>query len=214
MQSLAKLVSDKADFDSAFEQSVAIDIREQGYGSKNQNKLDVTRRSSDNQRIGVIMEGSREFVIGTRAFDFDEREPIFFMQAPISVQQHVNLQEGCNTCGSKWQKAGDLANSHCDFCGISNCKNCLSKTQNFRQDPKASMVSASPSAEPVRGKCCKLCDRKFFIKDMIQNSGNLIKVQNLTIDNALRQTKKWSGDIADEAAENRRLIRNEEQKEK
>jgi hypothetical protein len=60
------------------------------------------------------------------------------------------------------------------------------------------MVSATmPSPEPVRGKCCKLCDRKFHIKEMIQNSGTQIKVQNLTIENALRQTKKWSGDIAD-----------------
>ncbi len=32
------------------------------------------------------MEGSREFVIGSREFDFDEKEAIFFMQAPISVQ--------------------------------------------------------------------------------------------------------------------------------
>jgi hypothetical protein len=29
------------------------------------------------------MEGSREFVIGDREFDFDEGESIFFMQAPI-----------------------------------------------------------------------------------------------------------------------------------
>ena len=157
------------------------------------------------------MEGSREFLIGTREFIFEENEAIFFMQSALPVQQHVNMQEGCNTCGSKWEKASELANSHCDFCGISNCKQCLSKTRKFRQDPKASML---PNVGPVRGKCCKLCDRKFHIKAMVADSGNQIKVQNLTIENALRQTKKWSADIVDGAEANRKKTRNEQDKDK
>lgn len=41
---------------------------------------------------------------------------------------------------------------------------------------------------------------------MIQESIKKIKAQNMTIDNALRQNKKWSDDIAEEADNHRRKI--------
>jgi len=80
------------------------------------------------------MEGSRQFMIGDREFTYEESDGIFFMTGP--TKDRVNIQEGCNTCGAKWQKASELKDSHCHFCGISNCKSCLMKTRSFRAELK------------------------------------------------------------------------------
>ena len=42
----------------------------------------------------------------------------------------------------------------------------------------------SANEERIRGRICKLCDRKFIIKDMIQGSSKKIKAQNLAIDSS------------------------------
>ena len=47
---------------------------------------------------------------------------------------------------------------------------------------------------------------------MVQGSSNLIKAQNLTIENALRQTREWQEDIEDTADRNRRRITAETKK--
>ena len=86
------------------------------------------------------MEGSRQFFIGEREFEFDENEGIFFRKAPIASTEFRNTNDGCNTCKAAWQKATDLHQSHCEFCGVSNCKNCMKKTRVFYTDPKASVI--------------------------------------------------------------------------
>ena len=162
------------------------------------NMLTMTQsnRSRNNSaRFDVVLEGSRQFMIDKREFTFDEKEAIFFMLQP--TPQKINKEAGCNTCGAKWEKISQLKDSHCQFCGISNCKVCLHKTRPFCKKNKDQAEAAQ------RGKCCKLCDRKFHIRDMITGSLALIKTQNLSIDNSLRQTKKWQLDMADAADQNR-----------
>ena len=83
-------------------------------------------------------------------------------------QQKINKQAGCNTCGAKWVKSKELKNSNCQFCGISNCKICLRKTRFFR-------VQNAQDCSALRGKCCKLCDRKFIIREMVSDSLQMIK---------------------------------------
>lgn len=87
----------------------------------------------------------------------------------------------------------------------------MKKTRVFYQDPKASAVSTQYE-EPKRGRICKLCDRKFFIRDMITNSSHEIKAQNITIENALRQTRNWQNDISSIRANNQDKVINEKKK--
>lgn len=132
-------------------------------------------------------------MIGDREFEFDENDPIFYVQRPKNSSEYHNTNDGCNTCGTAWVKTSDLQNSHCHFCGISNCKNCMKKTRKFYQDRRSSFANQQNPGESdvLRGKICKVCDRKFFIKGMVQESSKQIKAQNLAIQNSLRQHKDW-----------------------
>lgn len=49
----------------------------------------------------------------------------------------------------------------CTFCGNSVCKDCLTKTRPY---PKAAL---DKNGERVRGDICKLCDRKFLVRQML-----------------------------------------------
>ena len=90
------------------------------------------------------------------------------MEGPINRQSYHNTKTGCNTCGKKWQSLKELDGSNCNFCGISSCKDCMTKQRNFAQKAGAErQVNKSGRLVVARGKICKLCDRKFLIKDMI-----------------------------------------------
>ena len=126
-----------------------------------------------------LLEASRVFVIGQREYLFDEMENIFFMDKAINQREMKNTPS-CNTCEHAWKNQKELQNSHCHFCGRSNCKECLKKTRLFR-------AKKETGEERLRGRICKLCDRKFFIKDMVHESSNQIKVQNMAIENSTKQ---------------------------
>ena len=53
------------------------------------------------------------------------------MQNAIPKSQYTNNADGCATCDRKWKKANELTDSHCHFCGQSNCKDCMKKTRKF-----------------------------------------------------------------------------------
>ena len=105
-------------------------------------------------------------MIGDKEYTFNESESIFFMTEPIEQRKCHNTTEGCATCGERWKKMSDLKGSHCTFCGMSNCKKCLCKTRPFRLSKK----QQQGGSERQRGQICRLCDRKFIIKDMVAGS--------------------------------------------
>ena len=143
---------------------------------------------------GAALEGSRKFMIDQREFTFDEHDQIFSMTQPTA--QKVNTPS-CNTCGAKWEKTSHLKDAHCQFCGISNCKVCLRKTRFF-------MAAHDGSEEQSkRGKCCKLCDRKFHIREMVMDKLKLIATRNTQIDEIMLQQKKEQHDMAASAIVNR-----------
>ena len=151
--SLANLVKDAKNFSKSFRDSVIID--------KQFKKHQLSNPGSN--RVNELIEASRVFVIGNKEHIFDEMENIFFMDRPIPQRDYKNTPS-CNTCEHPWKNQKELTNSHCEFCGKSSCKNCLKKTRLFRQ------VKTPCSDKTKRGRICKLCDRKFFIKDMIHDS--------------------------------------------
>ena len=135
-------------------------------------------------KIDTLLETSRTFMIGDRTFSFDENESIFFLEKQIDSTQYHNTPNGCNTCNEKWKKATDLHNSHCQFCGMSSCKKCLKKTRQFRQPRRSTSLpdererKKNKAKKVKRGIICKLCDRKFIVKQMVQGSLDSITMQN------------------------------------
>ena len=146
--------------------------------SINVTKSTETAINNIHSKIDVLLETSRKFVIGDREHQFDENENIFYMTEPLKKTQYHNTHAGCNTCATTWKKATDLHNSHCQFCGMSTCKKCLKKTRLFKQIKMTEgAVEGGPVKRP-RGQICKLCDRKFLIKDMVQGTLDSITFQN------------------------------------
>ena len=109
------------------------------------------------------------------------------MDGPINPRSYHNTPEGCNTCAEKWKKATDLQGSHCHFCGMSNCKHCLTKSRKFiTKDTGRVELTKSGRQVIKRGTICKLCDRKFLIKDMVQGTLDEIRTHNSAISVALK----------------------------
>lgn len=75
------------------------------------------------------------FCIGHQTFDFNEKDPIFFMsKASTQRKQH----QSCYSCESAFKDYKEM--KYCEFCGNSNCKDCLKKTRLF---PHLADLSAS-----------------------------------------------------------------------
>ena len=121
-------------------------------------------------KVEELLEASRRFKIGNREYDFNESESIFFMTKAIDPSNYHNTPDGCHTCGANWKKTTDLQGSHCHFCGISNCKKCLVKTRPFKHSEAQIEVDKSGREVRRRGTICRLCDRKFIIKDTVNGS--------------------------------------------
>lgn len=59
-----------------------------------------------------------------------------------------------------------------EFCGLPFCKLCLVKTRPFPMN--------NPDFKN-RGEVCKVCDRKFYVREMIKHSKATIETQTLLI---------------------------------
>ena len=100
-----------------------------------------------------------------------------------------------------------MKNSHCSFCGVSNCKQCLRKTRPFAKATtpesavsavsKASKASSKSQPQALRGPVCKLCDRKFFIRRMLKGSVDKIKQKNKLIKKTLAIQEALKEEIKD-----------------
>ena len=53
-----------------------------------------------------------------------------------------------------------------EFCGCPVCKICIVKTRPF---PEAINHSGDNASESSRGSVCKVCDRKFYVRDLFKS---------------------------------------------
>ena len=81
-------MSSEADFNAAFDSSVAIDnnLTTRLNGSESGPAFISSTRNNDEDmnRMANIIEGSRTFYIGERDFIFDDSDGIFWRKAPLS----------------------------------------------------------------------------------------------------------------------------------
>ena len=80
---------------------------------------------------------------------------------------------------------------YCTFCGLSNCKDCTKKTRifpNSQPDPET-------GKRTKRGTICKMCDRKFFVKSIVQVTSKQISVQTSTIADTKKKLQRQCDDI-------------------
>ena len=65
----------------------------------------------------------------------------------------------------------------CTFCGYSNDEKCMQKTRLFPESIKDPMT-CRPT---VRGPICKLCDRKFMVREKVNKVDKEIKAAKLSL---------------------------------
>lgn len=151
------------------------------------------RGKGPSDHIDVLLEQSKTFYIGEIEFNFDEEEKIFFLSGPNPKK---NMVQKCATCQSTFKDYKNMI--YCTFCSFSNCKKCMQKTRAYpcQTLDAAAQLSASGKEKQLRGQICKLCDRKFLIRDMLVSSSKQIKMYNLVIASTLEQRKTHERDIA------------------
>ena len=122
--------------------------------------------------IEVLLQQSRRFMVGHVEFTFDNDEPIFFRAGPNLSQKSIKK---CPSCRHPFKNKNEMV--YCTYCGLSNCKPCATKTRIYPN----SQVDHETGKRTERGTICKLCDRKFFIKDIVRASSKEIATQNIAI---------------------------------
>lgn len=127
--------------------------------------------NNDEDKRAELLKKSSKFMIGEREHTFNLDEAIFLKQGPSEKQKK---KEKCPTCRYVFTSSSEML--FCEFCSLSNCHNCLKKTRLFPKGPKDAEGNRT-----LRGKICKLCDRKFFILAHVEDSLKKIDGRNVTI---------------------------------
>ena len=107
------------------------------------------------QQFVIEMENNADGTPNIQNFQYTEGDPIFKLSCANDVANSVQ-NPFCNCCKEKYKSYKDAR--YCQFCALAFCAKCRFKTRIFPQ-----------SVDMSRGDVCKVCDRKFFIKEMIKD---------------------------------------------
>ena len=113
-------------------------------------------------------------------FEFVYEDPIFNLQEPNNEPMSFGQTNSCNCCSETYKANKDI--KYCQFCAQTFCNKCLFvKKKIFPSDP-----------EENRGDICKVCDRKFYVRDIlfkskqqIEDKGRLINGDEVVCDPGL-----------------------------
>eukprot|EP00347_Sterkiella_histriomuscorum_P019671 403340731 len=136
---------------------------------KNQNKQQKDSYGSNNL-ISTLMEEVRYFMIDRKRFEFDDEDQIFYRESPMESRNLENGHSSCLCCETKFKSAKSA--NYCTFCGYPFCKLCVLKSMPFPKN--------NPDYKQ-RGQICKICDRKFYIREMMKASKLEIEMQQMAI---------------------------------
>lgn len=94
--------------------------------------------------------------ISKNQFDYSDTDPIFFLNGPGRKETRTGA---CVSCRDFVFESNSQMR-FCSFCGNSNCANCLYKERMY---PRGRI---NADGQKPKGKICKLCDRKFLVRQM------------------------------------------------
>jgi hypothetical protein len=153
--------------------------------------------------LAVLMEDTRYFRIGDKQCEFKDKDEIFAISGPTPKKESLLAESAqCTICFSNFKSVKSVAYWYAiiyffvfqiydifssDFCGSPVCKTCLIKHRPF---PSASRSLSSDSSDVLKGHSCKVCDRKFYIKEIFKSSRLVIEEQAEEILNLRRQLEQ------------------------
>lgn len=80
----------------------------------------------------------------------------------------------CKSCRKELKKQTDK--TMCTFCGYACCPECTIKTRPY---PLSALDSNKKRS--LRGTICKMCDRKFFVKSLVDTKMKQIETNKVSI---------------------------------
>ena len=98
----------------------------------------------------------KQLRIGNNKFDYSDKDPIFFLNGPNRKQTRTGACTSCRETVFETNSSIDF----CQFCGHNTCENCLYKERMF---PRGRI---NADGQKPRGEICKLCDRKFMLRQI------------------------------------------------
>lgn len=91
------------------------------------------------------------------------------------------MQKYCPTCFTQFGRKDEQV--VCQFCGKGCCKTCTQKSRPYPNGGKDSCGAR------MRGTICKLCDRKFLLRNLMSQTQKMMEAQNVSI-SAIASSKK------------------------
>jgi len=99
-----------------------------------------------------------------REFHFTHDDDIFSL-ADKNDNKSANQNANCNCCQKAWNaKNKDIA--YCDYCALAYCAKCQYKQRRFPNGKENSL-----------GNICKVCDRKFNLRELLKDRNLQIEAQ-------------------------------------
>ena len=126
-------------------------------------------------------------MIGGVEYELSDKDPIFAVSSPQNHEIAYIGKAICTICHDIIKKQRYIV--WCQFCAKSHCRDCAFKEREF---PRA---FPDDQGHRLKGVCCKVCDRKFIMKDIqLQNAaraqtkfrqceGMEQKIESITQDN-------------------------------
>jgi len=148
--------------------------------------------------IKVMLADSKCFKIGDNEYEFNDQDPIFSLDRPANRQDHTAEKGQCVACRTTFKTLKSL--NYCEFCGGPVCKICLVKQRPMPEHDKSGSIlktdssgeiitSSSGNQSGPRHHICKVCDRKFYVRELVKASQSTIQDQAAEIEALRRQVE-------------------------
>lgn len=120
-----------------------------------------------------LMRNTYQMHVGSKIVTFQLTDPIFALEQPAKVARIPSNQETvpCIVCDKELKRA----HKHiCEFCGHRACEKCAYKLRVFANQfasiQQMENLALSDLQRQCRmGRCCRVCDRKFFLRASFQS---------------------------------------------
>ena len=132
--------------------------------------------------------------MGKNKFQLNDKDPIFFLNGPNRKEVRTGA---CISCEDhQFESNSDM--KFCQFCGHRSCPDCLYKERMY---PRGRI---NADGQKPRGEICKLCDRKFLIRQIQLET-------TIAMTKSKQQTTKLEAQLEETMKENLLLVNSRDQ---